>query len=244
MIRFLASILTPILAPVFPVIVVGALVAACQPQTTIQAPLGNDQQDVSGVQSTSVATENDVTWESDLIAPSPTDLNSDELGEPDQTSSVTNTVTNTDTETVETDNQAPKIVPDNNQESTEESATDSMSTIDTLEGAIEQAEQTPAIPAPPIPKPPTVLHPSIVIGNNIEALGNTLGLPDFERSDGDVLIWQYRLAACVTDFFLYLDADEDDYAVTAWAWRAPIIGTMLNAEECTEQLGDLLDANT
>jgi len=235
MIRFLASAFKP----VFWVMVMGGFIAACQPQTTIQTPNTNNQRGGSEVKSTSVATENDVTWASDLIAPSPTDLNSDELGEPDQTPSATTPQPEpqTDPQTDQVTTSVPETL------ETDDQATASVQTVDTLESAIEQAEQVPAMPAPPIPKPPTLLQPSIVIGSDIEELGNILGLPDFERSDGDVVIWQYRLAACVTDFFLYLDADKDDYAVTAWAWRAPIIGTMVNTEACTEQLGDLLDAN-
>ena len=53
------------------------------------------------------------------------------------------------------------------------------------------------------PKMPDPIHPQTIVGQSIDDLGTSLGLPDFERNDADVVIWQYRLAACVTDFYLY-----------------------------------------
>ena len=55
------------------------------------------------------------------------------------------------------------------------------------------------------------------------------------------MIWQYRLAACVTDFYLYLNGD--DYVVTGWAWRSPFVGQSMDEARCEQQIGNLLDAN-
>ena len=91
------------------------------------------------------------------------------------------------------------------------------------------------------PKTPDPIHPKTIVGKNIDDLGESLGLPDFERIDADVMIWQYRLAACVTDFYLYLNGD--DYFVTGWAWRPPFVGQSMDEERCEQQIGNLLDAN-
>ena len=90
------------------------------------------------------------------------------------------------------------------------------------------------------PKMPDPIHPQTIVGQSIDDLGS-LGLPDFERNDADVVIWQYRLAACVTDFYLYLNGD--DYVVTGWAWRPPLINQTMDEESCQQQIGTLLDAN-
>jgi hypothetical protein len=91
------------------------------------------------------------------------------------------------------------------------------------------------------PKMPDPIHPQTIVGQSIDDLGTSLGLPDFERNDADVVIWQYRLAACVTDFYLYLNGD--DYVVTGWAWRPPLINQTMDEESCQQQIGTLLDAN-
>lgn len=91
------------------------------------------------------------------------------------------------------------------------------------------------------PKTPDPIHPKTVVGQSIDDLGAHFGLPDFERSDADVMIWQYRLAACVTDFYLYPNGD--DYVVTGWAWRSPLIGQAMDEASCQQQIGNLLDAN-
>ena len=91
------------------------------------------------------------------------------------------------------------------------------------------------------PKGPDPIHPQTIIGQTIDDLGTRLGLPDFERTDADVVIWQYRLASCVTDFYLYLSGD--DYIVTGWAWRPPFVHQTLDEEICQQQIGTLLDLN-
>ena len=91
------------------------------------------------------------------------------------------------------------------------------------------------------PKASNPIHPQTIVGQSIDDLGTNLGLPDFERSDSDVVIWQYRLAACVTDFYLYQNGDE--YVVTGWAWRPPLINQMMDEESCQQQIGTLIDTN-
>ena len=91
------------------------------------------------------------------------------------------------------------------------------------------------------PKTQNPIHPRTIIGQSIDDLGSNFGLPDFERSDADVVIWQYRLAACVTDFYLYLNGEE--YVVKGWAWRSPIINQTMDEESCQKQIGMLLGSN-
>ena len=104
----------------------------------------------------------------------------------------------------------------------------------------EETSQGQAVVIEP-PKMPDPIHPQTIVGQSIDDLGTSLGLPDFERSDSDVVIWQYRLAACVTDFYLYQNGDE--YIVTGWAWRPPLINQMMDEESCQQQIGTLIDTN-
>ena len=90
-------------------------------------------------------------------------------------------------------------------------------------------------------KVPDPIHPKTIVGQSIDDLGTRLGLPDFERSDANAVIWQYRLAACVTDFYLYLNGD--NYVVKGWAWRPPLVNQTLDEEICQKQIGMLLDFN-
>jgi hypothetical protein len=103
----------------------------------------------------------------------------------------------------------------------------------------ESAQEQVAVTEPP--KTPEPIHPQTIVGQSINDLGTHLGPPDFERSDADVVIWQYRLAACVTDFYLYPDGD--DYVVTGWAWRPPFVNQAMDEEICQKQIGTLLDTN-
>ena len=104
----------------------------------------------------------------------------------------------------------------------------------------EETSQGQALAIEP-PKMPDPIHPQTIVGQSIDDLSTSLGLPDFERNDADVVIWQYRLAACVTDFYMYLNGD--DYVVTGWAWRPPLINQTMDEQSCQQQIGTLLDAN-
>ena len=45
---------------------------------------------------------------------------------------------------------------------------------------------------------------------------------------------QYRLAECVVDYFLF--PQDGGPQIVAWAWRAPVIGTALDAVACRRAL--------
>jgi hypothetical protein len=47
---------------------------------------------------------------------------------------------------------------------------------------------------------------SLIAKSDVE-LANSLGAPDFRRTDGDAQIWQYRSPACILDAFLYRGRD-------------------------------------
>ena len=87
---------------------------------------------------------------------------------------------------------------------------------------------------------PDPIHPQTIVGQSIDDLGTSLGLPDFERNDADVDL-AVPAGGCVTDFYLYLNGD--DYVVTGWAWRPPLINQTMDEESCQQQIGTLLDAN-
>ncbi len=55
-----------------------------------------------------------------------------------------------------------------------------------------------------LPAKPVV--PQNFVGLDADTLVRILGRPDFTRRDGDVEVWQYRSANCVTDMFLYPQA--------------------------------------
>ncbi len=99
-------------------------------------------------------------------------------------------------------------------------------------------EQIVVTEAPTTPDP---IHPQTIIGQSLEDLNTSFGQPDFERSDANVVIWQYRLEACVTDFYMYLNGD--DYIVREWAWRSPFINQMIDEESCQKQIGALIAPN-
>ncbi len=46
--------------------------------------------------------------------------------------------------------------------------------------------------------------------------------------------WQYRLAGCVVDYFLF--PQDGVTRVAGWAWRAPVIGMDIDAVSCRQAL--------
>jgi len=121
----------------------------------------------------------------------------------------------------------------------EAESVDEAAAVYTLEAALATVDEIPdTLPELVAPNP---LNPDSLVGLNLTDLGRQLGWPDFERSDADVMIWQYALDACITDFFLYLDGE--DYVVTAWDWRAPVVGVELDSNECATELGLLVEGN-
>ena len=97
----------------------------------------------------------------------------------------------------------------------------------------------PPKPPPPTPPPPPLppeLAPSSLIGISIPMLQSRLGEADFTRTEGEVETWQYRFETCVVDYFLV--AESDTARVVSWAWRAPVIGALVNETACRRALAD------
>ena len=206
-----------------------------------------------------IESKKDITTESTSVTV--TALDADEIGEPPApvpvTEPVSEPVIDSGVELVAESNEDDTTLPDDSTSqiislavAVIETAAESEA-ITTLEDALTEIEVA-AVPvdkeasqnqivAIEEPKTPNPIHPKTIVGKSIDGLGASLGLPDFERSDADVMIWQYRLAACVTDFYLYLNGD--DYVVTGWAWRPPFVGQSMDEERCEQQIGNLLDAN-
>lgn len=211
--------------------------AACQPATT--SPTKTVNAPVSSAADT--ASTNDVIWQGGTITPV---QNGDDATmvlpslQADESSMVIEGEMSEEGGYVEPTDVVVMLVPDAALlaavDALNEAATDDTERgdIDTLEKAIVAVEKQVEVAS---------LDPDLLVGHNMEDLGRDLGLPDFERSEANVMIWQYRLTTCVTDFFLYLDGDT--YVVTAWAWRTPIIGTVLDPESCKQELGNLADKN-
>jgi len=170
-------------------------------------------------------------------------LNEDEIGEP----SVPDTETSLDNAKLanKSTSQIVKLAkPDSKMTVEDKSITTLKDALDETNLAavqpIDDSAREPVIVTKP-PKAPDPIHPQTIVGQSIGDLGASLGLPDFERNDADVVIWQYRLTACVADFYLYLN--DGDYIVTGWAWRPPFINQTLDEEICQQQIGKLLDLN-
>jgi hypothetical protein len=219
------------------IVLLAITLAACQPATTSPTKTV----DVSASSAADTASSNDVIWQSGNITPV---QNGDDATtvlpslQADESSMVIEGVMSEEDSYVEPTDVVVMLVPDAALQAAVDAlnkaaAGDTENTdIDTLEKAIVAVEKQDEIAS---------LDPNLLVGHNMEALGRDLGLPDFERSEANVMIWQYRLAACVTDFFLYLDGDT--YVVTAWAWRTPVVGTVLDPESCKQELGNLADKN-
>ena len=240
-------------------VLMAALIAGCQPQTNVQTGLPS----LLGTPQDKTAGDN-IEWQEAVIEPVPdvaaepagttltttgsetvemTALNEDETGEP------TTAAAEADEDGVTlADNSSLQIASLAEPESEAAVGNDSITTLEdalakTEVGRVipgEETSQEQAVVIEP-PKMPNPIHPQMIVGQSIDDLGSSLGLPDFERNDADVVIWQYRLAACVTDFYLYLNGD--DYVVKGWAWRPPLINQTMDEESCQQQIGTLLDTN-
>ena len=64
------------------------------------------------------------------------------------------------------------------------------------------------------------------------ALERQLGPASVIRQEGLVQIWQYRLAACVADFFFYPAGETSGLRLTAWDARSVVIGQPFDARAC------------
>jgi hypothetical protein len=110
---------------------------------------------------------------------------------------------------------------------------------ETLDDAFDIAAVTappPPVPAvEPPPPPPPEFEPATLLGASSSKIEAVLGSADLLRREGTAEVWQYRLATCVVDYFVYPDADGNKQ-VTGWDWRPPIIAENLNAQQCRQDL--------
>jgi hypothetical protein len=74
-----------------------------------------------------------------------------------------------------------------------------------------------------------------LLGASSSKIEAVLGSADLLRREGTAEVWQYRLATCVVDYFVYPDANGNKQ-VTGWDWRPPIIAEILNAQQCRQDL--------
>ena len=61
------------------------------------------------------------------------------------------------------------------------------------------------------------------------------GTADLLRREGTAEVWQYRLSACVVDYFVYPDA-AGIRKIVAWDWRAPVLSADIDALKCRQDL--------
>ena len=108
---------------------------------------------------------------------------------------------------------------------------------ETLDDAFDIA--TVIAPPPPVPAveppPPLEFEPASLIGASSSKIEAVLGSADLLRREGTAEVWQYRLATCVVDYFVYPDANGNKQ-VTGWDWRPPVIAENLNAQQCRQDL--------
>lgn len=108
---------------------------------------------------------------------------------------------------------------------------------ETLDDAFDIAAVTAPPPSVPAvePPPPPEFEPASLLGASSSKIEAVLGSADLLRREGTAEVWQYRLATCVVDYFVYPDANGNKQ-VTGWDWRPPIIAENLNAQQCRQDL--------
>ena len=107
---------------------------------------------------------------------------------------------------------------------------------ETLDDAFDIAAVTaPPPPVPAVEPPPPEFEPTSLLGASSSKIEAVLGSADLLRREGTAEVWQYRLATCVVDYFVYPDANGNKQ-VTGWDWRPPIIAENLNAQQCRQDL--------
>lgn len=144
--------------------------------------------------------------------------------------------------------ESPQIVLDNVEpDSNEMTLPDALAKLPPAEVITPEPKPKPApepkpmpkpIPKPkPVPKPLAQLQPASLVGLTDQALLREIGAADFVRFEGEMQIWQYKMASCVTDFFLYQAVDPaTGYQVVDWHSRASQYEGRLNKKSCREEL--------
>ena len=93
----------------------------------------------------------------------------------------------------------------------------------------------PEIPEPQSAPPAAEFEPASIIGLSADQLEAHFGTADLLRREGTAEVWQYRLSACVVDYFVYPDA-AGIRKIVAWDWRAPVLSADIDALKCRQDL--------
>ena len=96
-------------------------------------------------------------------------------------------------------------------------------------------EAAPEISEPEPAPPPAEFEPASIVGLSADQLEARFGKADLLRREGTAEVWQYRLSACVVDYFVYPDA-AGIRKIVAWDWRAPVLSADIDALKCRQDL--------
>ena len=96
-------------------------------------------------------------------------------------------------------------------------------------------EAAPEISEPEPAPPPAEFEPASIVGLSADQLEARFGTADLLRREGTAEVWQYRLSACVVDYFVYPDA-AGIRKIVAWDWRAPVLSADIDALKCRQDL--------
>ncbi|MBU74326.1 MAG: hypothetical protein CMM73_01255 [Rhodospirillaceae bacterium] len=124
--------------------------------------------------------------------------------------------------------------------------TPAANTADTIDKAFDVAagtltppptppEAAPEISEPKPAPPPAEFEPASVVGLSADQLEARFGTADLLRREGTSEVWQYRLSACVVDYFVYPDG-AGIRKIVAWDWRAPVLSVDIDALKCRQDL--------
>ena len=96
-------------------------------------------------------------------------------------------------------------------------------------------EATEEISKPEPAPPPAEFEPASIVGLSADQLESRFGTADLLRREGTAEVWQYRLSACVVDYFVYPDA-AGIRKIVAWDWRARVLSADIDALKCRQDL--------
>lgn len=99
----------------------------------------------------------------------------------------------------------------------------------------EPPEAAPEISEPEPAPPPAEFEPASIVGLSADQLETRFGTADLLRREGTAEVWQYRLSACVVDYFVYPDS-AGIRKIVAWDWRAPVLSADIDALKCRQDL--------
>ena len=96
-------------------------------------------------------------------------------------------------------------------------------------------EVAPEMSEPEPAPPPAEFEPASIVGLSADQLEMRFGTADLLRREGAAEVCQYRLSACVVDYFVYPDA-AGIRKIVAWDWRAPVLSADIDALKCRQDL--------